>query len=270
VTALSAELEHYRREGWVRFGRDPATAAWAQAAAPVAALIAADPALHRRDLRCGGTWFVGANALPNGPDGAVAGVPLAGPAVAFATGALGLPPFAWDRGQVSVIHAGYPRQGVEETPAAFAWRRDRDGAHVDGIMRQGPQRRRHVAETHLFVLGLPLTDPALGASAMVVWPGSHRVIRAALAQALEGVAAEEWPTVDVTDAYQAARRRCLETLPRLELPARAGEAYLIHRLAVHGVAPWTAAPDAPSRPVAYFRPAAPQGMAADWWLSSVG
>ncbi|MFN3613682.1 MAG: hypothetical protein ACK4WC_03875 [Rubrimonas sp.] len=267
---MSAEREQYRREGWVRFGWDRATDAWARAAAPVAARICADPTLHPRDLRCGGTWFVGANTLPNGPDGAVAGVPLAGPAVAFATGALGLPPFAWDRGQVSVIHPGYPRHGAEETPAAFAWRRDRDGAHVDGIMRQGPQRRRRVAETHLFVLGVPLTDPAPGASPMVVWPGSHLVMQAALKHALSGVPPADWPKVDVTDAYQAARRRCLETLPRLVLPARAGESYLIHRLAVHGVAPWTAGDDAPSRPVAYFRPAPPQGMAADWWLSSVG
>lgn len=268
---MSAELEQYRREGWVRFAPDPVLAAWARAAAPVAAGIAADPALHARDLRCGETWFVGANALPNGPDGAGEGIPpLAGAAVDFVTGALGLSRFGWDRAQVSVIHPGYPRHGAEETEAAFRWRRDRDGAHVDGIMRQGPDRRRHVAETHLFVLGVPLSDPAPGASAMVVWPGSHAVMRAAFATALAGVDPADWRRVDVTDAYQAARRRCLETLPRLELPARTGEAYLIHRLAVHGVAPWTAGPDAQSRPVAYFRPAPPPGMAGDWWLSSVG
>ena len=57
--------------GWCRV-RDPALAAWAAAVAPVAraaVLTGAGP------WRCGGTWFVGVDALPNDAQGAVAGGP---------------------------------------------------------------------------------------------------------------------------------------------------------------------------------------------------
>lgn len=266
---MRAERDLFLRRGWVAFGHDPAVAAWAAAAAPVAAAVAADPALHPRDLRCGGTWFVGVNALPNGPDGGGGPLPpLAGAPLRFIREALGHEAVVWDRAQVSVMHPGYPRHGAEETASAFAYRRDRDAAHVDGVLREGPARRRFFAETHRFILGLPLSDPAPGAAPMVVWEGSHHVMRAAFAAAFAGVPPQDWPMVDVTEAYQAARRRCFETLPRVELTARPGEAYLVHRLALHGVAPWTAPADAPSRTIAYFRPPPGPDAAPDWLVQA--
>ena len=49
------------------------------------------------------------------------------------------------------------------------------------------------------------------------------------------------------------RRKVFETCPRIELPAKPGEAYLLHRHCLHGVAPWpdkaTAGPD--GRPISY-------------------
>jgi hypothetical protein len=265
---LSAERDAFLSRGWARFPFDPDVAAWADAAAPLAAAIAADPRSHARDLRCGGTWFVGANALPNGPDGGGAGLPpLAGAPVAFIREALGLDGFAWDRAQLSVIHPGYPRRDPGESESAFAFRRGRDAAHVDGLLPDAARRRR-MAETHLFILGLPLSDPAPGASPFVVWEGSHAAMRAAFRQAFEGLDPRDWSRADVTDRYHAARRRCFDTLPRVELVARPGEAYLVHRLALHGVAPWRAADAAAARAVAYFRPApppdAPGGWVLDW------
>ncbi len=44
--------------------------------------------------------------------------------------------------------------------------------------------------------------------------------------------------VDITDAYTAARKRVFETCPRVALPGRPGQAVLLHRLSLHGVAPW--------------------------------
>jgi hypothetical protein len=123
-----------------------------------------------------------------------------------------------------------------------------------------------MGETHLFILGLPLTPAAEGASPMVVWEGSHEVMRAALAGALAGVAPQDRATADVTDAYGAARRRCFETLRRVEIPAQPGEAYLVHRLALHGVAPWRAPAGAGPRSIAYFRPPPPPALGPDWAL----
>jgi hypothetical protein len=251
--------------GWARLAFDPALAAWAAAARPLALRLAADPALHPRDLRCGGTWFAGVNVFPNGPDGAAEGVPPLPPALLrLLREALGLGAEPLDRAQISVTYPGYPRHGPEETEAAFRFRRDRDAAHVDGVLREGPERRRFFAETHRFVLGLPLTPAAEGASPLVVWEGSHHDMRAALAAALDGLPPERWALRDVTETYVETRRRILATRPRLALPAQPGEATLVHRLALHGVAPWTAAPGAGARAIAYFRPEAPPA----WSLSA--
>ncbi|HSG54967.1 MAG TPA: hypothetical protein VLA45_05890, partial [Paracoccaceae bacterium] len=66
--------------GFRVYGYDPACDRWARAAHEVAVGIAADPRWRGPDnLRHGGTWFVGVDALPNDAQGAVAGVPLAGP-----------------------------------------------------------------------------------------------------------------------------------------------------------------------------------------------
>ena len=72
--------------------------------------------------------------------------------------------------------------------------------------------------------------------------------------------------IDLTDAYQAARRDCFDRLERVEIAARPGEAYLVHRLALHGVAPWLAGGEG-RRAVAYFRPD-PGGHDDDWWLAA--
>jgi hypothetical protein len=255
--------------GWARLPHDPDLADWAAAARPLALALAADPALHARDLRCGGTWFAGVNVFPNDADGAAPGAPpLPARLLGLLRGPLGLGRAPLDRAQISVVHPGYPRHGPEESAAAFRFRRDRDAAHVDGVLREGPERRRFFAEHHLFVLGLPLTEPAPGAAPMVVWEGSHEDMRAAFAAALAGVAPQDWARRDVTEAYVAARARVFAERRRVAVTARPGEAYLVHRLALHGVAPWTAPADAPARAVAYFRPAAPADAPPGWPLAA--
>lgn len=250
--------------GWVRFGRDPALAPWLAAALPAARAAAADPA-NADWMRCQGTWFAGVNVLPNDAAGAVAGSgPLRGRAVDFLR-ALGLPANRWDRAQVSVVHPGYPRPKDGESEAAFRYRRDRDAAHVDGLVPKGPDRRRFLNEPHAFLLGLPLTETGPGASPFTVWEGSHEVMRRAFRAVLGPEPAERWREIDITNAYHAARRESFETCRRVELRAQPGEAYLVHRLALHGVAPWQPGAKAPpeGRMIAYFRPELP-GPISDW------
>ncbi|MEM6488643.1 MAG: hypothetical protein AAF677_10330, partial [Pseudomonadota bacterium] len=245
---------------------------------PHARHLARDAALNARWLRCGGSWFAGVNMLGNGADGAIpaAGVPpLAGRAMAFVRGALGLEGIALDTGQLSVAWPGYPAAPAEgESEAAFRFRRDRDAAHVDGLERDAARRRR-LSETHAFILGLPLEDGVPpGAAPLVVWRGSHRLIRAALAERLAGLDPTAWSGEDVTEAYQSARRAVFERCERVALSAPPGGAYLVHRLAVHGVARWPAeVPAAPhGRPVVYFRPEPwPAPLPARdyrWWLEA--
>lgn len=261
--------------GWVRFGFDPAIAAWVRAVAPMAQRIAADPAERARWLRCGGTWFAGVNILPNDASGAVPGaggvpgagaVPLTGQCIDFARQLHGGADITWDRAQISVCYPGYPQPWDGESDAAFRFRRDRDAAHVDGLVRSGTDRRRTLGEAHAFVLGLPLAETPADAAPLVVWEGSHARMRRALAARLSGIAPEAWGGEDVTEAYTAARREIFETCRRVAVHAVPGEAYLVHRLALHGVAPWGAdGGDAP-RPIAYFRP--DEGMTLGAWLEA--
>jgi len=251
----------FDRLGWCRFALDQALSDWVAAAWPCAEHLRSDAAQVETWLRCGGTWFAGVNALPNDAQGAVpGGPPLQGAVVEFLQARFG--PQLWDRAQVSVMYPGYPREMQGESAAAFRFRRDRDAAHVDGLLPEGPQRRRHLREAHGFVLGLPLNRTSSEASPMVVWEGSHHLMRDAFAAALAGVAPADWGEVDLTDVYQATRRACFERCPRVVVHAQPGEAYLIHRLALHGVAPWGAEAEDALRMIAYFRPELPD--IADW------
>lgn len=238
--------------GWRRIGPHPAIAAWA-ATARAAASIALD--LHPDPWRAGDTWQAGVDALPNDDSGAIAGMP-------FPWAALGLPRQPLHRAQLSAVRPGYPRHDGDA--AAHRWRLTRDNAHLDGLIAEGPQRRRYIREPHAFILGLPLTPADPDAAPLVVWEGSHLILRGAILAALAPHPPESWERIDITQAYTAARARCLAECRRVELPARPGEARLLHRHLLHGVAPWApgarAAPD--GRIVAYLRPLLP--TVADW------
>lgn len=242
--------------GWCRFPHDPVLAGWVERARPAA--CAAVTAPENADwLRCGGTWFAGVNALRNDARGAVEdGPPVAGQAVDFIHRVLGLRGLAWDAAQVSVVYPGYPRPMASESSAAFRYRRDCDAAHLDGLLRDGPRRRRFLREYHAFILGIPIAAASPDAAPLVVWEGSHEVIRRTFRERLAATPSQTWHDADVTDLYHAARREIFETCRRREVAAQPGEAYLIHRLALHGIAPWgmeaTAAPE--GRMIVYFRP----------------
>lgn len=248
--------------GWQVFAPDPRTRAWADAARGAADRALADPA-NAGWFRHGCTWFAGVNVLGNADDGSVGGVPLAGPALDVVREA-GLWPAAWDRAQVSVVFPGYPRRDPGETEAAHRYRRTRDAAHLDGLLPVGPDRRRMLRETHAFILGLPLSHADASAAPFTVWENSHLILGRALSDALLRHPPDAWGDIDVTEVYHAARRRAFEACPRRILHAEPGGAYLVHRHALHGVAPWDegARADPAGRMIAYFRPA----LAPDRWL----
>ena len=255
--------EELTQLGWAVFPTEAPVRDWAEIAREAALQSVADPD-QRDGLVCEGTWFVGVDALPNDAAGAVAGGPvLGGQAWQVACGFYGTLPL--HKAQVSIIYPGYPRPRDGEDETAFGYRKRRDAAHVDGLLPTGPDRRRHLLERHAYILGLPLTQTGAGASPLCVWEGSHEVMRRAFKTALDGVDPAEWGKVDLTDIYKATRREVFETCPRRLVSAGPGEAYLIHRLALHGVAPWQDGADAPEegRMIAYFRPEWP-GLGDEW------
>lgn len=245
----------FATRGWLRFPADAAMRAWASHALPRAIEVTQDPA-QAHWLRCGGTWFVGVDALPNDERGRVGdGPPLAGGAVDFIRDHLG-PALPLHPAQVSVCYPGYPRPSAEESETAFGFRLRRDAAHVDGLLAEGTGRRRFLREPHAFILGIGLTAQSPEAAPLTVWDGSHHIMGEMFASALAGVGTEQFGAVDLTEAYQAARRRAFAACPRIPLPSAPGEAVLLHRHLLHGVAPWGPGAAAPpeGRMIAYFRP----------------
>ncbi len=237
--------------GWRKFAASPEMADWIAHVWPVARDLTQDPAQLVQWLRCGGTWFAGVNLLPNDALGRVGqGPALTGEALRFVEDCHGR--LALDRAQLSVIYQGYPKPMDVESPAAFRFRRDRDAAHVDGLLPVGPDRQRFLREPHAWVIGIPL-NKAL-ASPMVIWEGSHEIMRAAFRDALAGIDPAQWGAVDLTQTYHAARKHCFDSCARVEITAQPGESYAIHRLALHGVAPWSGPAIPDGRVIAYFRP----------------
>lgn len=253
--------------GWALFEPEPATIDWAGYARRDALRALKDPRLEQW-YQCENTWFVGLEALENDSAGRVSGSPpLAGKAVEFVTAYCGGWP-ALHRGQVSGVFPGYPKPRAGESDAAYRYRLKRDAAHVDGVLGRGMPKRRFVSEPHAFIFGVPLTEADITAAPLVVWEGSHRIMRTALKAtfaASDGVAPDQ---LDVTEIYQNARRKVFKECRRVIVHGPPGSVYVVHRLALHGVAPWaTRARAAPEgRLIAYFRPPMPGGVEA--WLEA--
>lgn len=245
----------FLRDGYVLFDAEPSVERWAAEALPLARAAMADPAQAAQWV-CAGTWFVGVDALDNDAQGRVGNIPLTGACRDFADGLFGALPL--HRAQVSVIREGYPHPRDGESAGAFAYRQKRDAAHVDGLLPIGPERKRMIKEPHAWVMGLPLNAAAEGASPMVLWRGSHHIMRAAFAEALSHYPPSDWAQTDLTEAYQAARRTVFERCARVALPAQPGQAYLLDRHLLHGVAPWNGPKGL--RAIAYFRPQLPETL----------
>lgn len=243
--------EEFGTRGWQRFAADTGSLCWAAAALQAASGILAEPG---GDWRAGGTWFVGVDALGNDAAGQVGGAALGGAAVAAVERRFG--PQAWHRAQLSVIRPTYPQPDAAESPAAQGYRRTRDAAHVDGLIAEGPDKRRYVREPHGFILGIALTAADESAAPLVVWEGSHQIMAAAFRARLGGLDAVAQAATDVTEVYTEARRQVFADCPRRLLALTPGEAVVLDRHLLHGVSPWAdgahAAPE--GRAIAYFRP----------------
>ncbi len=248
--------KHFFNRGWCQFEQDPVLSTWVSAALAPARATLTDPQ-QAKWLRYQGTWFAGVNALPNDDQGTVVGSgPVQGRAIDFIATELELENFAWDLAQISVCYPGYPQPMAGESQAKTRYRRERDAAHVDGLLPEGPERRRHLREHHGFILGIPLVEYDANASPFVVWEGSHEIMRDVFAARFTGIPADLWGEQDVTEVYHAAREEVFTRCKRVEIHARPGEAFLAHRLVLHGMAPWRdgaqAGPD--GRMICYFRP----------------
>ncbi|MCY3770354.1 MAG: hypothetical protein OXG56_13475 [Gammaproteobacteria bacterium] len=254
---MSAALrDDFFRKGWCVLPDDPRLREWVEHCRPYAYATLGHPE-NRNWFRCGGTWFAGVNALHNDPQGRIhGGPPLTGLAVDFLHRYLDTGGLAWDRAQISICYPGYPKPMDAETPTAFQYRLNRDAAHVDGLLPEGAGRRRFLREHHAFILGIPLVEYGEGASPFVIWEGSHQLVREHFQNIFKGIPPDEWRDMDITESYHDLRRMIFERCQRTIVHSNPGEAYLAHRLSLHGVSPWrpgaACAPE--GRMICYFRP----------------
>lgn len=247
--------ESFYQNSWLKFEYDAALKQWIDHALPFAR-EQINAKENAKWLRCGGTWFVGVNALPNDPHGVVGDSDqLGGPAVDFLKALLSENQLLLDKGQISVCYPGYPQPSLTETKTAHLYRNKRDSAHVDGLRIEGTGKR-YLLEHHSFILGIPLVEASADASPLVVWEGSHEIMRSAFVKLFKDIPFASWSEIDVTDVYRRARRKVFDTCKRIEVFAGLGEAFVVHRLAVHGIAPWGEAARAgvDGRVICYFRP----------------
>jgi len=252
-------IDTFLEVGWQKFAWDKDTALWARVALAAATEVLSDPQ-HVHWYQCENTWFVGVDTLPNELDGSIKDTPLIGPAMTALQSDMGFSS-ELHRAQISAIFPGYPRPRANETATAFRYRLQKCGAHIDGLLREGETRRRYLREPHAWILGLPLTDCTKETSPLVVWEGSHHIMTRFFSKTLAEYPVEQIYDFDLTDVYLDARREIFETCTMVPVCARPGEGYLVHRLTLHGIAPWRSA-DHAQRIIVYFRPKLAQ--ITDW------
>lgn len=257
--ALSTDREQFESLGWCRYSGGAALLNWVEQIKPVAQQV-----LHKPEnqiwWRHGATWFAGVNVLPNDKRGRVAGGDALDDQLCnWVRTVIGLDEqttIDWEPGQLSVLKPGYPQRDPDESLNAHRFRCNRDAAHVDGLLPVGEARRRMPQEFHRFILGIPLLPAPAHAGPTVVWEGSHKIMQQAFIDALQNVSIQDWLNADLTDVYQRTRREVFERCKRVEVHVPPGDCYLIHRFALHGVAPWqplTGEQDE-RRSIVFFRP----------------
>ena len=261
---MSTSNELFQRDGYLKFNFDPQLDEWAKWALPFAQATLTDPR-HQQWWRYQKTWFVGVNVLPNDAHGSVGGGPqLGGAAAEFIRTHLGSNLDDLDAAQISGIFPGYPKPEVSEKEPGFAYRLQRDAAHVDGLLRLGDEGERYAREFHQYILAIPLNAVSSSASPLVLWEGSHQIMRNRLYKLLSGLEFEEQVNRPVNEEYSGARKEAFSRCTRVEIPLQLGEALLLDRHLLHGTAPWQSldAQDQEGRLIAFFRPQ--HGDIAKW------
>ena len=251
--------QHFQTKGWVKFDYNATIDNWVNQARPfVKQAMEHDDNQHW--WRCGNTWFVGVNLLPNDNQGNIGDGFLSGEVNDFIQQYFIMPEKGFDRAQISTCVPGYPQPSVNESGTAFNFRLNKDAAHVDGVLPIN--KRRFLQEYHAFILGIPLTDIDINTSPFVIWEQSHSIIEQTFSQRFNNIPYHQWQHEDITECYKSARQQVLDSCKRRVIEAKVGEVYFAHRLSVHGMTRWKQTENTSehnkttksNRTICYFRP----------------
>ena len=259
MSAIQGVIEmwdSYNRLGWKVFNHDPKIVDWAQEAKSRTISKLCSRQLAKHDLRCGGTWFPGVRFLDNNDLGALGSTKLEGNSVGQISKKFGKFFKFWDPAQISVIYPGYPKRVESESENAFKFRKEKFGSHVDGVIPIGKSRKRFIKEFHTFIYGISISEFDELAAPLIAWEGSHHIFRSALEQVLKHLEPTSWPDLDITMCYNEVRKHIFKKCKPRVIWVPIGGSFIIHRLCLHGVAPWGdgAFSEPSGRMIAYFRP----------------
>lgn len=262
------------QSGFYQFAYDEKLAAWVEETKNTAITTLQNPK-NTRWWRCGGTWFAGVSVLGNDHQGCTpskngkTSQPLQGKAIEFTRKNItkNIPltqknnQIAWDIGQVSVCTQNYPQIDKDnDTLATHQYRKKRFAAHIDGLLKRGREKKRYLCEQHAFILGIAMNDTSEKAAPFVVYEESHKYIGEFLRSNLKHHPPHKWQEIELTKAYHDIRNKIFATCHPRPLWVRPGEAFLVHRFALHGTKAWhkdaTAEPinKIPARMLTFFRP----------------
>jgi len=264
--SITDSFNSYNNNGWCVFKHDQHVENWVSQTLPAARQAISAPQ-NQQWLRHGGTWFAGVNVLENDRSGkTLNGIALTGNVISFIQETITKAPVNLDRGQLSVCYPGYPKQSSDESDAAHGYRLRCDAAHVDGLLKETNQQR-YCREYHDYILAIPMSNFSADAAPFVVWSGSHKLVQSAFQEYLNKISTELWSNTAITECYTNVRKRIFNECERIEIALKPGEAFVGHRLLLHGTRPWhaSARADQEGRLICFFRPAS---LTIEQWLNA--
>ena len=235
---MEKHWENFKKKGWSFLTKGPRYSDWLEAALNNILNNFQVSSIDKNQLRSGQTWFVGMNFLKNTSDGSLGKISFDQVLLSQIEQKFGVSVDYWDRGQVSINWEGYPKKDIFETDLSYRYRLKYFASHVDGLIPVGVKKRRYLKEPHAFVLGLPVLNNFIHSAPLVVWEGSHLIIRSMFNSIFREVEDTELENIDVTDFYKDARRQIFSSCTPRRIFSTDFQPYILDRHLLHGVAPW--------------------------------
>ena len=190
------------------------------------------------DLRCGSTWFVGANFLDNSSNGNIGTKSMSKFFFSNISKKFGPNIKYWDKAQVSICWPGYPKKDAKETKKSYDFRIKRFASHIDGVIPFGSKKRRFAKELHAFILGFPLHNNCLDCAPLVLWEGSHKIFRNFFKEIYEGISFNKISNIDITELYNECRKKVFKNCEVKKITPQFKQPYLLDRHVLHGIDEW--------------------------------
>ena len=238
VPSLNQDWSNLNKNGWSFLNTDHIHYEWIAEAKEQLETKFHQKLYDYNDLRCGSTWFVGANFLDNSSNGNIGTKSMSKIFFSNISKKFGPNIKYWDKAQVSICWPGYPKKDAKETKKSYDFRIKRFASHIDGIIPFGSKKRRFAKEFHAFILGFPLHNNCLDCAPLVLWEGSHKIFRNFFKEIYEGISFNKISNIDITELYNESRKKVFKNCEVKKITPQFKQPYLLDRHVLHGIDEW--------------------------------